>query len=40
MAKLENVLQALYANFSNSPKQHSKSNKLVEIMETKGFKIL
>jgi hypothetical protein len=40
MAKLENVLQALYANFSNSPKQHLESNKLVEIMETKGFKIL
>jgi hypothetical protein len=37
---LENLFQTLYAYFSESPKKHLEFNKLVEIMETQGNKLL
>jgi hypothetical protein len=40
VCKLENLFQALYVYFSESPKKHLKFNKLVEIMETQGNKLL
>ncbi len=38
--QIENLLQCLYGYFSHSPKRNLKFIKLVEIMDTKGNKIL
>ncbi len=38
--KLEGLLQTLYNYFSESPKRHLEFTKLVQVMETKGAKIL
>jgi hypothetical protein len=40
VCKLENLFQSLYAYFIESPKKHLEFNKLVEIMETQGNKLL
>jgi hypothetical protein len=40
VCRLENLFQTLYAYFSESPKKHLEFNKLVEIMETQGNKLL
>ncbi len=40
VAKLEDLLQSMYFYYSNSPMQHLDFTKLVEIMETRGLKIL
>jgi hypothetical protein len=38
--KIETMLGDLHGYFCKSPKKHTKFVKLVEIMETKGLKIL
>jgi hypothetical protein len=40
VVKLEELLQSLYSYFTSSPKQHLEFIKLLEIVETQGFKIL
>lgn len=40
VCRLENLIQTLYAHFSNSPKRHLELNKLVKIIETYGNKLL
>jgi hypothetical protein len=40
VCRLENLFQTLYAYFNESPKKHLEFNKLVEIMETQGNKLL
>jgi hypothetical protein len=40
VSQIKNLLQCLYGCFSHSPKKHLKFTKLVEIMKTKGNKIL
>ncbi len=40
ISKLENFLQMLYGYFSTSPKRHLEFTKLVEIVETKGLKVI
>jgi hypothetical protein len=40
VCRLENLIQALYAHFSNSPKRHLEFSKLVKITITYGNKIL
>jgi hypothetical protein len=38
--RIEDLLQSLHSYFARSPKQHLEFVKLVEVMETKGLKIL
>jgi hypothetical protein len=38
--RIESLLQCIYVYFSHSPKRHLEFAKLVEIMETKGNKLL
>jgi hypothetical protein len=40
LQKIESLLADLYSYFCKSPKKHIKFYKLVEVMETKGLKIL
>jgi hypothetical protein len=40
VSKLEDLLQSLYGYFPNSPKQHFEFQKHVEIVGTKGLKVL
>jgi hypothetical protein len=40
VVKLEKLLQSLYSYFSSSPKQHLEFTKLLEIVKTRGLKIL
>jgi len=40
VSKLEGLLHTLYNYFSKSPKRHLEFTKLVELMKTKGVKIL
>jgi hypothetical protein len=40
VAKLESLCQAMYAYFSHSPKKHLEFQKLVDVVETKGLRIL
>jgi hypothetical protein len=38
--KIEKLLQSFYSYFNTSPKRYNKFHKLVEIVETRGLKIL
>jgi hypothetical protein len=38
--RIEDLLQSLHSYFARSPKRHLEFVKLVEVMETKGLKIL